>query len=92
MPNLAFFHLRDTTNIGDCWCSPFDQHNWTQIPTFRVQAGDTLARSTDHDMGIFGGGKILASIANSSAWPPKYRWDSNSLRTSPLSLNPGQVS
>lgn len=81
MPNLAVFHLRDTTNIADRWCSLFDQLNWTQLPTFKVTVGDNMARIADYGIGIFGGGKILGCIAKLSAWWPK---DGCHVRTSQI--------
>lgn len=88
MAKVSFFHLRDTTNIGDRWCSPFDHLNWAQYPHITATAQDMMQPSDDYDIGIFGGGKILRDIAKSPAWRPKFNigWGISTVQSNPFSL------
>ncbi len=58
--NLVFQHLRDTKNIGDRWCSPYDYFDWP-----KAKARDIREKSDAFDFGIYGGGKIFGGF-------PKY--------------------
>jgi len=88
MIRLAFLHLRDTTNIGDRWCSPVDHCSWAD-PRLTVTAADLRKAGPEYDIGIFGGGKILRDIARSPAWLGKGRlnigWGVSTVQSNPLS-------
>ena len=87
---LKFFHLRDTTNIGDRWCSPFDHIDWSKYPKVNASVQDIMQPSPDYDFGIFGGGKILRSIAKSPAWRPRFNaaWGISTAHRNPFSMSP----
>jgi hypothetical protein len=85
---VSFFHLRNTKNIGDRWCSPFDHFNWAQHPNIVAAAQDMLLPSDDYDVGVFGGGKILRGIASSPAWRPRFNigWGISTVHSNPFSI------
>ena len=56
---VLFQHLRDSKNIGDAVCSPFDYFDWGD-----AQAKDLRTPSTDYDVGVYGGGKIFGGLAS----------------------------
>lgn len=56
--NLAFLHLRDTANIGDRHCSPFDYFDWPD-----AEAHDLSVADVAYDVGIYGGGKIFGGLS-----------------------------
>lgn len=55
--NPVFLHLRDTTNIGDRHCSPYDYFDWPQS-----EARDLRSAGKPYDIGIYGGGKIFGGL------------------------------
>lgn len=59
MTKLHFQHLRDTTNIGDKSCSPYDYFEWNDATVTDVRHADT----PDYDVGIYGGGKIFGGLS-----------------------------
>ncbi|MCF2872463.1 polysaccharide pyruvyl transferase family protein [Octadecabacter sp. G9-8] len=56
--NVVFQHLRDTPNLGDRWCSPFDWFDWPDS----YSARDLRQRGDAYDVGIYGGGKIFGGL------------------------------
>lgn len=56
---LHFQHLRQTENIGDRSCSPFDYFDWGDATVSDIRAADT----PDYDIGIYGGGKIFRGLS-----------------------------
>ncbi|CUH53685.1 glycosyltransferase family protein [Shimia marina] len=59
MSALMFQHLRDTKNVGDAMCSPYDYFDWQD-----AQAKDLRTPSPDYKIGIYGGGKIFGGLAD----------------------------
>lgn len=57
--SIVFQHLRDTPNLGDRWCSPFDWFEWPED----AQARDLRTRGAPYDVGIYGGGKIFGGLS-----------------------------
>ncbi|SFR34033.1 hypothetical protein SAMN04488005_0589 [Yoonia tamlensis] len=57
---LHFQHLRDTKNVGDRSCSPFDYFDWGDATVSDLRAADTPA----HDVGIYGGGQIFRGLSH----------------------------
>ncbi|MDJ0637892.1 MAG: hypothetical protein QNJ20_03595 [Paracoccaceae bacterium] len=59
---VVFKHHRETTNLGDRWCSPFDH-----LPDIRqaweAEALDLGAATPECDVVIYGGGKIMGGLA-----------------------------
>ena len=68
MIRVSFLHLRDTWNVGDRWCSPFDYFDWRDAASIRAQVSDLRLDGGDYDVGVFGGGKIMRNIASSPAY------------------------
>lgn len=56
---LHFQHLRETDNIGDRSCSPYDYFDWGDATVSDVRNDDTPA----YDIGIYGGGKIFGGLS-----------------------------
>lgn len=54
---IHFQHLRETKNIGDLWCSPFDYFDWPD-----AEVSDLRQTSSHYDVGIYGGGKIFGGL------------------------------
>ena len=57
---LHFQYIRDTTNVGDRSCSPFDYFDWGDATVSDVRESNT----PDHDIGIYGGGKIFGGLSS----------------------------
>ncbi|MEL6959964.1 MAG: hypothetical protein AAGL89_13535 [Pseudomonadota bacterium] len=57
--HIVFKHIRDTNNIGDRWCSPFDH---APALTDHQTALDLAIPAPACDAVIFGGGKIARSL------------------------------
>ncbi|MGR3289936.1 MAG: hypothetical protein ACU0C9_01895, partial [Paracoccaceae bacterium] len=55
---IAFQHLRDTDNVGDRSCSPYDYFDWPDSA-----AKDLRTTGPAYDLGILGGGKIFGGLA-----------------------------
>lgn len=55
---LIFQHLRQTANVGDFSCSPFDYFDWGS-----ASVKDMREVSAPYDTCIFGGGKIFGGLA-----------------------------
>jgi hypothetical protein len=84
---IVFQHLRDTQNVGDRWCSPFD---WFEWPAY-AEARDISRPGEDYDVGIYGGGKIfggLSSYTGVRKTPGSLHiaWGVGTLQTLPISL------
>lgn len=63
---ILFQHLRETDNIGDRWCSPYDYYDWSCLESSffeSVSVKDVnVPTDIDYDVGIYGGGKIFGSL------------------------------
>ncbi len=59
MARIVFKHLRNTKNVGDRWCSPFDFLSFEN-----AVAMDLDEPTPPCDTVIFGGGKIFGSLYN----------------------------
>ena len=84
---LTLLHLRDTPNIGDRWCSPFDWFDWPMGTTVR----DLRKPGEDYDVGIYGGGKIFGELGPSPGISRKpgnihIAWGVSTLQKWPISL------
>lgn len=87
MTRLHFQHLRDTINIGDRSCSPFDYFNWDDASVSDVRNADTPA----YDIGIYGGGKIFGGLSEyAGVTRPKgainIAWGVGTVQSFPFSL------
>lgn len=83
---LIFQHLRNTKNIGDFSCSPFDYFNWGS-----ATVKDMRDPSEPYDACIFGGGKIFGGLAkakgvNQEKSPLHIAWGVGTRQTFPISL------
>lgn len=86
MPSLVFKHLRNTENVGDRWCSPFDH-----LPFEDAVAMDLDEPTPPCDAVIFGGGKIFGSLAsklttNDKMARHRIAWGVSTVQSSILSL------
>lgn len=84
---LHFQHLRQTDNIGDKACSPFDYFDWGDATVSDVRDDDT----PDYDIGIYGGGKIFGGLATyAGVRRPKgainIAWGVGTVQSFPISL------
>ena len=84
---VLFQHLRNTKNIGDRWCSPFD---WLTFP-YASQVKDIRELSDPYKVSIIGGGKIFGGLANyAGVQEPKNRlniaWGVSTVQKFPISL------
>ena len=83
---LAFQHLRDTKNIGDRWCSPFDYFDWGDA-TVR----DIRTPGTPYEVGIYGGGKIFGGLPKYKGvtikpGTPQIAWGVSTVQNFPISV------
>ncbi|MGR3511938.1 MAG: hypothetical protein ACU0GG_04185 [Paracoccaceae bacterium] len=87
---VIFKHHRETTNLGDRWCSPFDH-----LPNVRAgweaEALDLAAATPDCDAVIYGGGKITGGLAatfgpGDLAARHRIAWGVSTVQSSRLSL------
>ncbi len=87
---VIFKHHRDTTNLGDRWCSPFDH-----LPQLRdswdAQALDLTEPTPKCDAVIYGGGKITGGLAatfgpEDLAANHRIAWGVSTVQNSRLSL------
>lgn len=86
MPRLVFKHLRNTENVGDRWCSPFDH----------LQFDDAVAMDLDEptppcEAVIYGGGKIFGSLhrkmtATDRQAKVRIAWGVSTVQTNPFSI------
>lgn len=60
MTRVHFQHLRDTNNIGDRSCCPFDYFDWGAATVSHIKSAET----PEHDIGIYGGGKLFRGLAS----------------------------
>jgi len=60
MRRVHFQHLRETKNVGDKSCSPFDYFDWPGASVSDVRKDDT----PEYDIGIYGGGKIFGGLSS----------------------------
>lgn len=83
----AFLHLRNTRNVGDRWCSPFDWFDWPED----CFAHDLSAPARHYDWAVIGGGKVLGGLASYGAVLPERRaqhiaWGVSTVQSFPISL------
>ena len=84
---VVFQHLRNTTNLGDRWCSPFD---WLNFP-FTSEAKDVREASDPYKVSIIGGGKIFGGLSSyAGVQEPKNRlniaWGVSTVQKFPISV------
>ena len=84
---LHFQHLRNTKNVGDFACSPFDYFDWGDATVSDVREDNT----PDYDVGIYGGGKIFGGLARYKGVrrkPGMYNvaWGIGTVQSFPISL------
>lgn len=60
MTRLHFQHLRETDNIGDKSCAPYDYFAWDNATVSDIRHDNT----PDYDVGIYGGGKIFGGLSH----------------------------
>ena len=85
--SIVFLHNRDTHNVGDRWCCPFDWFDWPG----HVAVRDLNAPGPPYDIGIYGGGKILGGLATSAGVTKRpgalhIAWGVGTLQTFPISI------
>lgn len=90
MPRLVFKHLRNTDNVGDRWCSPFDH-----LPFEDAVALDLDEPTPPCQAVIFGGGKIFGSLAskittNDKLARHRIAWGVSTVQSSVFSLRYGR--
>ncbi|MGO4909317.1 hypothetical protein ACEN2J_13420 [Pseudorhodobacter sp. W20_MBD10_FR17] len=88
MTDLIFKHHRDTTNLGDAVCSPFDYY-----PELAAngKAVDLACPTPRADAVIYGGGKIMGGLAKmlgpeDYAAKTRIAWGVSTLQKFPISL------
>ncbi len=88
MSDLVFKHHRDTQNLGDAVCSPFDYY-----PEFGVhgRAVDLSQPTPAVQSVIYGGGKIMGGLAKRlgpNDWAAQHRiaWGVSTVQKFPISL------
>lgn len=86
MPRIVFKHLRNTENVGDRWCSPFDHLHFDD-----AVAIDLDAPTPPCDAVIYGGGKIFGSLykkltPNDRLAKHRVAWGVSTVQSSMLSL------
>lgn len=84
---LHFQHLRETDNIGDHACSPFDYFDWGDATVSDVRKNDT----PKYDVGIYGGGKIFGGLSSYEGvrrdkGAMNIAWGVSTVQTFPISL------
>lgn len=84
---IVFQHLRDTDNIGDRSCSPFDRFDWgdAAVQDIRQPVPGSF------DVGIFGGGKIFGGLSRYAGVERRpgqlnIAWGVSTVQSFPLSL------
>lgn len=82
---LIFQHLRNTKNVGDLACSPFDYFKWGD-----ATVKDMRDSSEKYDACVFGGGKIFGGLAeakgvNTALSPAHIAWGVGTRQTFPIS-------
>lgn len=85
--NIVFQHLRNTSNIGDRWCSPYDWFTWPS----HYQAKDIREPGTKYDLSIIGGGKIFGGLSGfqgfqSGSSQANIAWGVSTVQSFPISL------
>ncbi len=90
MPRLVFKHLRNTENVGDRWCSPYDY-----LPFDDAVAMDLAEPTPPCEAVIFGGGKIFGSLAekltpNDKLAKHRIAWGVSTVQSSIFSLGYGR--
>ncbi|MGO4910632.1 hypothetical protein ACEN2J_20360 [Pseudorhodobacter sp. W20_MBD10_FR17] len=83
---LTFQHLRNSKNIGDFSCSPFDYFDWGD-----ATAKDMREASEPYNVSIMGGGKIFGGMAaaagiNLARSPEHIAWGVGTRQSFPISL------
>lgn len=82
---LIFQHLRNTNNVGDKACSPFDYFDWGDATVKDMREVSAL-----YDACVFGGGKIFGGLAdaegvNLGRSPLHIAWGVGTRQTFPIS-------
>lgn len=82
--NLIFQHLRQTANVGDFSCSPFDYFDWGD-----ATVKDMREVSAPYEASVFGGGKIFGGLAqaegvNKDRTPLHVAWGVGRRQTFPI--------
>lgn len=85
MTKLMFQHLRDSHNVGDAMCSPFDYFEWESADVKELREP-----SPEYQVGIYGGGKIFRGLSkakgvNRSANTKHIAWGVGTKQSFPLS-------
>jgi len=86
---LTFRHLRNTKNIGDAKCSPFEYLDWSGLSNVEITVGDIREEGDPYDIGVFGGGKILRNLASQPGFNPlacNVGWGISTVQRNPYSL------
>lgn len=84
---IEFQHFRDTKNIGDASCSPYDWLTWSHD----VNASDIRKESRDYDVSVIGGGKIFGGLSKYDGIQKDKRklhiaWGVSTVQSFPISL------
>lgn len=84
---VTFQHLRDTKNVGDRWCSPYDWFAWP----FEASVKDIRTAGEAYDIGILGGGKIFGGLSQymgvqQSPATINIAWGVSTVQSFPISL------
>ena len=84
---LHFQHLRNTSNVGDRNCSPYDYFEWGDATVSDIRE----SKPANYDVGIFGGGKIFGGLSSyAGVLPPRNRvniaWGVSTVQSFPISL------
>lgn len=84
--SVVFQHLRDTKNLGDRWCSPYDWLSWPSD----YQAKDIREPGQQYELSIIGGGKIFGGLKGFSgvqhgAGQRNIAWGVSTVQSFPIS-------
>lgn len=85
--HVVFQHLRNTSNLGDRWCSPYDWFAWPN--DFRVK--DIREDGEKYDVSIIGGGKIFGGLnrfrgVQKSEGQKNVAWGVSTVQSFPISF------
>lgn len=85
--SIVFQHLRDTKNIGDRWCSPYDWLSWPREYVVK----DIREAGQKYDLSIIGGGKIFGGLqgfngVQHGAGQRNIAWGVSTVQSFPISL------
>ncbi len=90
---IVFKHIRATNNLGDRWCSPFDHVKGFPPDTRAMDLGE---ETPPCDAVIYGGGKIMGSLAatlgpNDHAARVRVAWGVSTIQSFPISPKYGRA-